>query len=144
MARVSGVTNVGVETPSKSCVNCSSSRSFGPGTPISLMLMLMKPTSSMSGVTYGPGPGEAHPRAVGARLGEDAAPHVLRQVVADGELGAHDAVRLGVAAALEVARLPEAAHLRGERVDDRLEVLLLVRLDALLGERRDRRRAASG
>ena len=39
-----------------SCVNCSSSRSFGPGTPISLTLMLMKPTSSMSGVMYGPGP----------------------------------------------------------------------------------------
>ena len=81
--------------------------------------MLMKPTSSMSGVTYGPGPGEAHPRAVGARLGEDAAPHVLGQVVADRELGPHDAVGLRVAAALEVAGLPEAADLRGERVDDR-------------------------
>ena len=54
--RVSGVTNVGVETPSMSCVCCSSSSSFGPGTPISLMLMLMNPTSSMSGVMYGPGP----------------------------------------------------------------------------------------
>jgi len=30
--------------------NFSSSISLGPGTPISLMLMLMKPTSSMSGV----------------------------------------------------------------------------------------------
>ena len=39
-----------------SCVCFSSSISFGPGTPISLMLMLMNPTSSMSGVTYGPGP----------------------------------------------------------------------------------------
>ena len=39
-----------------SWVNFSSSISFRPGTPISLMLMLMKPTSSMSGVMYGPGP----------------------------------------------------------------------------------------
>ena len=39
-----------------SCVSCSSASSFGPGTPISLTLMLMKPTSSMSGVIYGPGP----------------------------------------------------------------------------------------
>ena len=39
-----------VETPVMSWVNFSSSISFGPGTPISLMLMLMKPTSSMSGV----------------------------------------------------------------------------------------------
>src|SRR4051794_4005504 len=39
-----------------SCVNFSWSISFGPGTPISLMLMLMNPTSSISGVTYGPGP----------------------------------------------------------------------------------------
>ena len=53
---MSGVTNVGVETPNMSSVSCSSSRSFGPGTPISLTLMLMKPTSSMSGVMYGPGP----------------------------------------------------------------------------------------
>ena len=82
-----------------------------------------------------PRPGEADPRAVGARLREDAAPQVLGQVVADGELGPHDAVGLGVAAALEVAGLPQAAELRGERVDDVLEVLLLVRLDALLGER---------
>ena len=106
--------------------------------------MLMKPTSSMSGVTYGPGPGEANPRAVGARLREDAAPHVLRQVVADRELGPHDAVGLRVAAALEVAGLPQAADLRGERVDDVLEVLLLVRLDALLGQSRGRRPAPSG
>ena len=49
-ALVSGVTNVGVETPNMSCVNFSSSSSFGPGTPMSLMLMLMKPTSSISGV----------------------------------------------------------------------------------------------
>ena len=29
---------------------------FDPGTPMILALMLMNPTSSMSGVTYGPGP----------------------------------------------------------------------------------------
>ena len=56
LALVSGVTKVGVETPNMSSVCCSSSISFAPGTPISLMLMLMKPTSSMSGVMYGPGP----------------------------------------------------------------------------------------
>ena len=53
---MSGVTNVGGLTPNMSRVCCSSARSFGPGTPISLMLMLMKPMSSMSGVMYGPGP----------------------------------------------------------------------------------------
>ena len=39
-----------------SCVNFSSSINFGPGTCISLTLILMNPTSSMSGVIYGPGP----------------------------------------------------------------------------------------
>ena len=112
---------------------------------MSLTLMLMKPTSSMSGVTYGPGPGEAHPRAVRARLGEDAAAHVLGQVVADGELGTDDAVRLRVAAALEVAGVPEAAHLRGERVDDRLSRLASSSgWIALLGEREASRPSACG
>ncbi len=55
-ARVSGVTNVGVDTPNRSCVKRSSGISFGPGTSINLTLMLMNPTSSMSGVMYGPGP----------------------------------------------------------------------------------------
>ena len=47
---MSCVTNVGVETQNMSTVNFSSSINFGPGTPMSLMLMLMNPTSSMSGV----------------------------------------------------------------------------------------------
>ena len=136
-ARVSGVTKVGVETPIKSCVPCSSSSSFGPGTPMSLMLMLMKPTSSMSRRDVRARPREADPGAVRAsRLGEDPAPHVLGEVVADRELGADDSVRLRVAAALEVARASRAARICAvERVDDRLEALLLVRLDPLLGDR---------
>ena len=81
-----------------------------------------------------PRPGEPHPRGVGLRLGEDPAPHVLREVVADGELATDDAVRLRVAAALEPARLPERPQLRGELVDDRLEVLLLPGLRPLFGE----------
>ena len=67
---------------------------------------------------------------------EKAALHLRWQIVPNRELSTHNSVRLGVAAALEVAGLPEAADLGGERVDDVLEVLLLVRLDALLGERR--------
>jgi hypothetical protein len=60
---------------------------------------------------------------------------VLGEVVADGELRPHDSVRLGVPAAFEVARVPEAAHLRRERLDDAVEVGFLVGLLALLGER---------
>ena len=44
------LTKVGGETPKKSCVNFSSSISFGPGTPMSFTEMLMNPTSSISGV----------------------------------------------------------------------------------------------
>src|SRR5258707_14540477 len=38
---MSCVTNVDVETPNMSTVNFSSSINFGPGTPMSLILMLM-------------------------------------------------------------------------------------------------------
>ena len=55
-SRTSGVVKVGALMPMKSCVNRSSSRSFGPGTPISLVAMLRTPTSSMSGGLAGPGP----------------------------------------------------------------------------------------
>ena len=55
-SRVFGVTKVGVETPIMSWVYCSSSRSFGPGTSMSLIAMLTKPTSSMSAGRFGPGP----------------------------------------------------------------------------------------
>ncbi len=78
---------------------------------------------------------EAHPRAVGLRLGEDAVPELCRQAVVDDELGADDAVRLGVAAALEAARLPEQAHLLLEAGDDRVDELLFARKRLLLGER---------
>ena len=83
-----------------------------------------------------PRPREPDPGAVRAsRLGEDPPPHVLGEIVAHRELGADDSVRLRVAAALVVPGLPEPRHLGLERVDDRLEALLLVRLDPLLGDR---------
>ncbi len=83
-----------------------------------------------------PRPREPDPGAVRAsRLGEDSPPHVLGEIVAHRELGADDSVGLRVAAPLVVPGLPEPRHLRLERVDDRLEALLLVRLDALLGDR---------
>ena len=68
------------------------------------------------------------------RLGEDAVAELGRQAVVDDELGAHDAVRLGVAAALEAARLPEPAHLLLEAGDDRVDELLFVGQRLLLGE----------
>ncbi len=46
----------------------------------------------------------------------------------------HHAVGLGVAAALVAARRVVAHHVAGEARDDRLEVVLLVGQDALLGE----------
>ena len=60
---------------------------------------------------------------------------MLGEVVAHREFGADDPVGLRVAAALVVPGLPEPSHLRLECVDDRLEALLLVRLDPLLGDR---------
>ena len=131
---MSGVTNVGVETPNMSSVSFSSSRSFGPGTPMQLDADAHEADVVDVRRDVRPRPGEAHPGAEGARLRVDAAPHVLGQVVADDELGADDPVRLRVPAALEVAGVPEPLHLRRELVDDRLEALLLVRLDPLLGE----------
>jgi hypothetical protein len=67
-------------------------------------------------------------------LREDAAPHALGQVVADGGLGADDPVRLGVPTALEGAGIPEPAHLSHEGRDDVVEVGVLVRLNPLLGQ----------
>ena len=81
-----------------------------------------------------PRPGEAHPGAIGLGLREDAVTELRRQAVVDDELRAHDAMGLGVAAALESARLPEPAHLRLEGVDDRLGHRFFVRLDPFLGE----------
>jgi len=51
-----GVVKVGAVIPVKSCVHRSSPRSFSPGTPISLMAMLMMPPSFTSGGATGPGP----------------------------------------------------------------------------------------
>ena len=59
----------------------------------------------------------------------------LRDVVAHDELGAHDRVGLGIAAAFEVARIPQSTHLGVEGGDDGLQVRFLVGLGALLGQR---------
>jgi hypothetical protein len=53
---MSGVTNAGVDTMMKSWVSFSSSISFGPSTPITLIEQLTKPTSSISFGMSGPGP----------------------------------------------------------------------------------------
>ena len=82
----------------------------------------------------GAGAREADIGRVAARRREHAAAHVLGQVVADRHLGAHDAVRLGVAAALEGARPVGAPHVVAEARDDRVEAVLLVERDPLLGE----------
>ena len=118
-----------------SCVNFSSSISFGPGTPISLMLMLMKPDIFDVRRDVGAGTGKAHPGPVGPRLRVDAVPQLGRQAVVDDELAAHDAVRLRVAAALEAAGLPEQPHLLVEARDDRVEIGLFVRDRLFLGDR---------
>ncbi len=82
----------------------------------------------------GAGAGEAYPGGIGLGLGEDAAPERRRQIVADRQRAAHDAMRLGVAAALVVARRPVPAHVFGHRVDDALQVLLFAGLQLLLGD----------
>jgi hypothetical protein len=53
----------------------------------------------------------------------------------DDELGTNDTLRLGVASALESARLPEQAHLLLEAGDDRVDELLFAREELFLGER---------
>ena len=49
------------------------------------------------------------------------------------KFAAQDALRLGVPAALEAARFPEPSHLRGETLDDRAKVFLLIRQRFFLG-----------
>ncbi len=51
-----GVVKVGALIPVKSCVVVSSSISFGPSTPQTLMPMLSTPLSFMSAGASGPGP----------------------------------------------------------------------------------------
>ena len=80
----------------------------------------------------GAGTREPHPGGIRVGLREDAASHVLGKVIADDELGSHDAVRLGVASALDVTGVPELRHLCPERRDDVVEIRLLVRLCSLL------------
>ena len=59
---------------------------------------------------------------------------MLGQVVADAHLGAHDAVGLGVAAALRGAGAIGPSDVPAEAVDDGVEAVLLVGREALLGE----------
>ena len=136
MALVSGVTKVGVEMPSKSCVCCSSSSSFGPGHAHELDAHAHEADVVDVGRHVRAGARVANPRLVRAPgLREDAVPHRLRQVVADGDLAADDAVRLRVPSALGVAGVPEPADLGVEARDDVLEMGLLVRLGPFLGDR---------
>ena len=90
----------------------------------------------------GPRPREAHIGGEGARHRKDAAPHVLGQIVADDHLGAHDAMGLGVAAALESARPVGPPHVVAKARDDRVQAVLLVDRDPLLGEAQALVRAA--
>ena len=84
-------------------MHLSSSSSFGPGTPISLMAQLTKPTSSMSLGQSGPARRSA-PRPDRFRFSEYTAPKVRGMSSRIVTLRAHDAVRLGVAGALVVRR----------------------------------------
>ena len=115
-------------------MNFSSSRSFGPGHAHELDAHAHEADIVDVRRHVRAGPGKANPGAITAGLGEDSAPHVLRQVVTDGELGPHDPVRLGVPAPLDVAGVPEPLHLGGEGRDDVVEVRLLVGLRLFLGE----------
>src|SRR5260370_709063 len=65
-------------------------------------------------------------RSIAGRLRKEAAAHVCRQVVADGELGPQHTVGLGVTATLVVAGIEVPAHLTAERVDDRLDISLFI------------------
>ena len=81
-----------------------------------------------------PGPGEAHPAAIGRRRREQPVAQVLGQAVVDRELAAHEPVRLGVAGPLEAAAGKIAHEMPAHLVDHRLRTLLLAELRRLLGE----------
>ena len=120
--------------PVKSWVKRSSSRSFGPGTPISLALMLTTPTSSMSGGLAGPGPANrTQARKVRGSAKTPVAP-LRGHVVPHGELAANHAVRLRVPRALELARRVVRAHVGGHVADDGVEEGLLAGEQLLLRE----------
>ena len=121
--------------PRKSCVCCSSSSSFGPGHAHELDAHAHEADVVDVGRHVRAGARVAHPRRVRAPgLGEDAVSHLLRQVVADGDLPADDAVRLRVPSAFGMAGVPEPADLRVEARDDVVEMGLLVRLGPFLGD----------
>ena len=80
-------------------------------------------------------PGKAHPRLVGARLGEDAPPHVLRDALVDDDLPSHDAVRFGVSRAENLARLVDLPQVGAHVGDDRVEGRLFAGHARFLGER---------
>ena len=82
----------------------------------------------------GTGPGKPDPGAVGVRLGEHAVPHVRWNVVPHDEFAAHNAMRLGVAAALILAGAVVLPHISGEGLDDGVEALPFARQSALFRE----------
>jgi hypothetical protein len=124
--------NVGVQMLRKYWVSFSSSSGSGPGTPITLIEQLTNPTSSVSRGQSGPGPEKRTQGQIGLRPGEQTTEELRRQVVADGETCADDAMGLGVTAPLNVSGRPMPPHVFAHCVDDRQEMGLLVKLDLLL------------
>ena len=80
------------------------------------------------------GAGETHPGRVAARLGVNAVAQRWWQAVMHDELGAHHALRLGVAAALETAGLPQAAHLLLETRNDGVNERFFARQQLFFGD----------
>src|SRR6185436_13306746 len=78
--------------------------------------------------------GIAHIAAIGLGLREDALAQMSRQIVMHREGRLHQAVGLGIAGALHLARLEVLAQMLAHGVDHALQAGLLVRIDLLLGE----------
>ena len=74
----------------------------------------------------GSGTGIAHPGGKAPRRGEDTTAQVRRQAAADGNLASHQAMGLGVAAALKMARSEVADHLVSHARDNRGDVRLFI------------------
>jgi len=59
-------------------------------------------------------------------LSKNASTHVLREIIAHGELATNNAVGLSISAPLEIPRLPEAAHLITHVSNNAVEVRFFV------------------
>ena len=57
---------------------------------------------------------------------------MLRQVITNSDRSPHNAVCLGIAAALVSSRFEMSTHLVGHEVDDLIQTLFFVRVDCLL------------